>query len=67
MEQIIFQPTPDKKGPIHDLYIKSKDVCVWTQHEEDVYKAGCNENFHYLDESVKFCPYCGKKIEVKNG
>lgn len=52
-----------------------KDTCEWEydeDYDDNVWNTEC-DNQHYFEEggikenSYKFCPYCGKKIEIKKG
>ena len=44
------------------------DVCEWEMMSYDEAYSDCEEN-HYFDiqevQAFKYCPYCGKKIEIK--
>lgn len=47
-------------------------TCVWKHQEwEDAWLTSC-EGVHWFadgtpeENDYKFCPYCGKKLEVKN-
>ena len=49
-----------------------KDKCVWeyTTNDMDYYETSCNNAFQFnygeKDDNFKYCPYCGKEIEVEN-
>lgn len=57
----------------------SERFCVWTFDEEDhrngrldFYKTQCGDNWCTSggctpeEDGIKFCPFCGGKVEVKN-
>lgn len=47
--------------------VKTEDsFCLWTNKEYHL-SAACSglTGWKFLDEHMKFCPFCGKKIEVK--
>lgn len=47
-------------------------TCTWTHdhdYDDDYWETGCGETFTFLDggpmdNGVKFCPFCGKAIEI---
>lgn len=44
---------------------KKSKVCVWRiTKNPDKYKSDC-KRYVYMYHQYKFCPYCGRKIKVK--
>jgi len=47
------------------------EKCVWSYNEHnDYYDTECGEGIYFPDHTLqeshwKFCPYCGRKFEVK--
>jgi len=44
--------------------------CIW-RYEEEGYQTECGHNFYFTDDdipdnSVKYCMFCGRKIEVED-
>lgn len=66
-----FKTEPDQESECRQERAKTLDVCVWIEHYEGRagHLAGCNVYewpfIEIFDEDFKFCPFCGKKIEVK--
>jgi hypothetical protein len=43
------------------------DTCEWTQSEEDVWESACGDAWVFEtgtpeDNSMRFCPFCGRKL-----
>ena len=47
-----------------DSYTDKVRTCEWKQFEEDIYTATCCDSYHFVDQTIKFCPYCGLKIKL---
>ena len=46
------------------------DVCRWGKEDEWHYATGCGEDYEDWAEGLsgfKYCPFCGKMIEVEGG
>lgn len=46
---------------------ENMDICEWTQSEEDVWESACGNAWLFEDgtpeeNSMKFCPFCGRKL-----
>lgn len=44
--------------------------CAWTEDEDGVWATACGESFVFTDggpveNRARFCPYCGRSLEVK--
>lgn len=58
---------------------KQEQVCKWTKYHDGVYQTTCKAGYHTGEQyygimqmlsqvqQYKFCPYCGRRIEVNNG
>ena len=51
---------------------RGKTVCVWTKSDDDnmYYQSSCGGDYEAYEnvptfDGFDFCPFCGKKIEVK--
>lgn len=51
----VFIKTPPKD--------KDNSVCIWTKRTSN-YNTFCGENMVPLMRGFKFCPYCGRKLEI---
>ena len=50
-----------------------EETCTWIVEvdEDDIWHTSCGNDFEFTagnpeDNKFLFCPYCGKRIEVKN-
>lgn len=46
-----------------------RDICLWGQDENGIWETGCGHAFEFTDSGptenyFRFCPYCGKPLEV---
>lgn len=46
-----------------------QEACAWTHDGEGIYDSACGETFQFnaggpTENSVKFCPYCGKRLAL---
>jgi predicted RNA-binding Zn-ribbon protein involved in translation (DUF1610 family) len=51
--------------------MENKDTCLWTYHrscyeqiDPSYYTTSCSKEI--ITRKIKYCPNCGKEIEVKN-
>ena len=54
-------------GNVSSAHKEDKDdsVCKWIKHLNN-YTASCGEDLIPLMRGFRFCPYCGRKLEVQN-
>ena len=65
-------PASQLENQCRDARNKKKDVCIWgVDTDFDVGYPRCKSNpgakrWVNYEEGFKFCPFCGKKIEVQS-
>lgn len=49
--------------------MKNKKYCIWKEDIVGDYKTECKNEYQINEELnflIKYCPYCGKEIKVKD-
>lgn len=65
-DQFSPPPTEDLEAQCREARAKVKDVCMWNIKGMWYYTScGSGMLFTSFDTSYRFCPFCGKRIEVK--
>jgi len=54
----------------HGYEPPAAEVCIWQEDEEDGWKTSCGEIFDLdnstpVDDDMRFCCFCGKRLEQK--
>lgn len=43
----------------------NNSVCEWADTPHGYYKTGCDKENIWLPKGFNFCPFCGRKIQVR--